>query len=1793
MSWLGVNLNESLSSLKGQLSNLTKEVLSEDFGEEDDDSQVVVPRDRIKELESLCQLQKHELEECKRARAEVEERLHAADIHAAHQNKLLRQQLQESENQLRSLKEKSSEWGWEAADISNHTLNHNRSQNHEWADGLQGLNYNNPHDPVSGALEVQNQQLSRRVEDLERELGSLRDAHQEQVALLQDQHRQQLLALRGQHHQKDGTKSAESSSALEESDDGLPERGTYAKDAASWEQEKMVLEMEKEQLSSRVDILQRQVQQLRAKDEETNRLQNKLMALTDECSRLKEENDQYLKNLEEIDVQHEAAVQVLLKKKESLQEELKASKVAYDSLAEQVGQNKKLPPETELQMLKSELSSFKENNNSLSSVKEELETATRDKNELNSQLTLLKDQLQQLSLDRDQLFNENEMLKKNKGEGSGSFTSKDLQQQNLELEKGEKRCLELQNLNAQLNSSVEEITKEMKDLKLSEATLKELLSASEEKRLNAETEITSLNSKVNNLTGELSKFSAKDNEKKLTEEKMIEGQQQIKTLEAKILANENERKTLDDSFRAVNREMQDAKSRAEILESELQAKVQELEISNESISELQTKSKHMEAEICKLRKHKKEDHDQLRKILTSNNVEVTGNIGTDIHKIAELVKDSVWQRDTLERHVSSLAQELREKKEQLQEAETTRIDLERECEDLRDQLEEIQKGVRPQPEGSSRGLPTIEEESEGCADGDGEASVIAQAEGREQVKDSTESLQQENASQIEALQAQVEALSEARRNLETEVANMRSERETLQGQLRESEGRTGNLLNLETEAASLRAEKNVLEMRLSSLTQQVDLETVTLKDERDTLEEQVTNLEQHISRLQAEMTLNKHERDSIGQQLLTQYEIQENREATIRILEAELEGLKSQLRDRFSESNSHSDVISHLQAKETKLVGEVNNLRSQLIFKEDKIDELNQALEELGKIFHAESFSPDKVYAHVRNSYKTLQDQLGEQKMRVEELEIALQNERDQSSRNDSLLESQCSLREERELEANILKEKLEKSEMEVFQLREKVEELTSGETNLKENELANLQKQLKELEAEKNLALSNLAQSASGLDIIKKENSQLLESVAKSKEIELHFQEERELSFTNYEKQVAELTKMNREMEEQIQESRKKHECEIQEKELNISTLKNQLSEFQKGNITMEAFTSEKERLIQQEKILKSDNDRLLQENKILLEEKDKLLSENKESMSARDLAVQQYSSFQAERDQMIATITQKHQESVTYHTEIQRLMQVLNQTVQSSTEEKNALTSQLTETKSSLNKSQVQIADLREELEGLKKIKDDLQKNVAEDIVKKTEISGLRKEMEALQAKFTSLEQERDQLRIANAHFNTQYQDQSKELSNLREKESKLATECERLRQHLVTVEESYTAEAIKAEERENTLRSTLGKMEEKLNNHSTFYNSASQRASVQVESLQEQLREISAKRDDAVLRLHAAEEAAEQHQHSLATLQQVLQDFQKGQAREIAEATERTRRQLEDEQDKSRSLSTHVDNLKAQLAEVQSALAAASRLGEQLDKKEQMIVALKAQVTSQEEVARKAREEVICLKTSSEGKIEKNLLRNLLVGYFATPVDKRQEVLRIIAEVLDFSGEERVRTGLDMQGRSWLSSIANFLAPPASNVHVTSRVDVLDHTSLSQAFIRFLEDESTPRPQPRLPAVQMAQKTEEKAEKKAQAKAQTSVKVNPFVSTGETVLTETNTESRNSPLLALASAPPTLPTFTPHIPSSSPSLVEVNSPMPTVVATASGITTPVSTNKYLTNLLGSESSAVEDGK
>jgi len=56
-------------------------------------------------------------------------------------------------------------------------------------------------------------------------------------------------------------------------------------------------------------------------------------------------------------------------------------------------------------------------------------------------------------------------------------------------------------------------------------------------------------------------------------------------------------------------------------------------------------------------------------------------------------------------------------------------------------------------------------------------------------------------------------------------------------------------------------------------------------------------------------------------------------------------------------------------------------------------------------------------------------------------------------------------------------------------------------------------------------------------------------------------------------------------------------------------------------------------------------------------------------------------------------------------------------------------------------------------------------------------------------------------------------------KQIIRCGEKEQRLVKECDRLRGHLVQIEESYTHEAVEAEDREKQLRNKLATIEEKM--------------------------------------------------------------------------------------------------------------------------------------------------------------------------------------------------------------------------------------------------------------------------------------------------------------------------------------------------------------------------------------
>ena len=93
---------------------------------------------------------------------------------------------------------------------------------------------------------------------------------------------------------------------------------------------------------------------------------------------------------------------------------------------------------------------------------------------------------------------------------------------------------------------------------------------------------------------------------------------------------------------------------------------------------------------------------------------------------------------------------------------------------------------------------------------------------------------------------------------------------------------------------------------------------------------------------------------------------------------------------------------------------------------------------------------------------------------------------------------------------------------------------------------------------------------------------------------------------------------------------------------------------------------------------------------------------------------------------------------------------------------------------------------------------------------------------------------------------------QDLRKEVSSVIEKKRRVEGEVERLRGHLVSVEEGYTTELVEAEEREAGLRKRVATLEDQLRVVSVSSSEATQSASEASSQLNKALEAAANKRD-----------------------------------------------------------------------------------------------------------------------------------------------------------------------------------------------------------------------------------------------------------------------------------------------------------------------------------------------------
>ncbi|XP_024592074.1 thyroid receptor-interacting protein 11 isoform X4 [Neophocaena asiaeorientalis asiaeorientalis] len=358
--------------------------------------------------------------------------------------------------------------------------------------------------------------------------------------------------------------------------------------------------------------------------------------------------------------------------------------------------------------------------------------------------------------------------------------------------------------------------------------------------------------------------------------------------------------------------------------------------------------------------------------------------------------------------------------------------------------------------------------------------------------------------------------------------------------------------------------------------------------------------------------------------------------------------------------------------------------------------------------------------------------------------------------------------------------------------------------------------------------------------------------------------------------------------------------------------------------------------------------------------------------------------------------------------------------------------------------------------------------------------ELNQLLNAVKSMKEKTVIFQQERDQVMLALKQKQMENTAVQNEVQHLRDKELRLNQELERLRNHLLESEDSYTREVLAAEDREAKLRKKVTVLEEKLVSSSNAMENASHQANLQVESLQEQLNVASKQRDETALQLSMSQEQVKQYALSLSNLQMVLEHFQHEEKAMYSAELEKHKQLVAEWKKKAENLEGKLISLQERLDEANVALDSASRLTEQLDLKEEQIEELKKQNELRQEMLDDVQKKLMNLVNSTEGKVDKVLMRNLFTGHFHTPKNQRHEVLRLMGSILGIKKEEMEQLLNEDQGgvTKWMTGWLGGGSKSVPNTPLRPNQQSLLNSSFSELFVKFLETESHPSiPPPKL--------------------------------------------------------------------------------------------------------------------
>lgn len=298
------------------------------------------------------------------------------------------------------------------------------------------------------------------------------------------------------------------------------------------------------------------------------------------------------------------------------------------------------------------------------------------------------------------------------------------------------------------------------------------------------------------------------------------------------------------------------------------------------------------------------------------------------------------------------------------------------------------------------------------------------------------------------------------------------------------------------------------------------------------------------------------------------------------------------------------------------------------------------------------------------------------------------------------------------------------------------------------------------------------------------------------------------------------------------------------------------------------------------------------------------------------------------------------------------------------------------------------------------------------------------------------------------------------------------KLESELERLREHLMTIEEISGKEALVAEKREVDLREQIRHLQERCNNDESSIAKSMEHYQNEMMDLKLQLASVENERLHLQTTLNETEKQLKETKKGLFNLQTVLKD--------LADEHRMEKQNLEKEMDIIRERLTNESNIAEELRVKEQKLVEEKEfiksefeneihnIRTELFTKDSVIEKLENQLEeicsdsiNKENNSRLPGSSNQVVNPSCAYKIDDSTLRQLFLSFFTADKSKQPDIAIVMTKILGYSTEEQAQIRKALQstaGNSWFG-----FARHANQSSGTSE------PSLTEQFIRFLENES----------------------------------------------------------------------------------------------------------------------------